>query len=601
MRLGTKIIIGFICISLLLAVVGFISDQFTSEIRQEQLRSVNEASEVVIYTGEMERSLFQSLIFLNGIREALVVEKNYDTVQELPAVVALISQFEGELEQFEAAFAKLEALLVQDQRLPEDVNELLMSYEVYKSIAKQWLDLGEEDFAQANIMFINSIEPYFRNNIIPEITQLRSFVLSIQEQRNVQLTNSLERAELINYIATLSSVLLAIVLAVYIYRSIANPLAKLSATAKKLGEGKLDERIGVTSKDEIGELSEAFNSMAAGLQKKTVSKAYVDNIIESIQEALFVTDNGGTLIRVNSAAADLMGYKVEEMIQRQVKDFYNMKQMGKEYEQNRKDKKSFEFSLIHKDGHLLSVLFSEAELMDIQGNKVGTVSVASDISERKKQEEEIRGSLKEKEVMLAEIHHRVKNNLAVISGLLQLQSYSAKNTEVEKALSDSQMRIQSIALVHEMLYESESLAFIDYDKYVNDLLQAISSMHMNGQKNIELSAEVEPISLSINQAIPCSLLINELIVNAYKHAFKDQEDGNIKVKMTEDNGRITMVISDNGQGFDINKFTNSNSLGSTLIRTLAEQLEGDFEILDSSQASGSIFKIEFIREKELKN
>lgn len=163
------------------------------------------------------------------------------------------------------------------------------------------------------------------------------------------------------------------------------------------------------------------------------------------------------------------------------------------------------------------------------------------------------------------------------------------------------MRIQSIALVHEMLYESESLAFIDYDKYVNDLLQAISSMHMNGQKNIELSAEVEPISLSINQAIPCSLLINELIVNAYKHAFKDQEDGNIKVKMTEDNGRITMVISDNGQGFDINKFTNSNSLGSTLIRTLAEQLEGDFEILDSSQASGSIFKIEFIREKELKN
>ncbi|MEQ9036120.1 MAG: histidine kinase dimerization/phosphoacceptor domain -containing protein [Gracilimonas sp.] len=584
---------------MLLAVVGFISDHYTSEIRQEQLRSVNEASEVVIYTGEMERSLFQSLIFLNGIREALVVEKNYDTVQELPAVVELISQFERELEQFETSFSKLETLLIQDQRLPEDVSELLMSYEVYKSIAFQWLDLGEENFSQANIMFINSIEPYFRNNIIPEITQLRSFVLSIQEQRNVQLSNSLQRAELINYIATLSSVLLAIVLAVYIYRSIANPLAKMSITAKKLGEGKLDERIEVTSKDEIGELAQAFNSMAAGLQKKTVSKAYVDNIIESIQEALFVTDNNGTLIRVNSAAADLMGYKVDEMTNRPIQDFYNMDGMKTEYEQNRKDKKSFEFALIHKDKHLLPVLFSEAELMDTQGNKVGTVSVASDISERKLQEEEIRTSLKEKEVMLAEIHHRVKNNLAVISGLLQLQSYSAKNVEVEKALSDSQMRIQSIALVHEMLYESESLAYIAYDKYVNDLLQAISSMHMNGQKNIELSADVEPISLSINQAIPCSLLINELIVNAFKHAFQGQQNGKINVNMTQADDKITMLISDNGQGFDVENFTDSDSLGSTLIRTLAGQLEGDFEILESSKKNGSIFKIEFIREQEL--
>ena len=601
MRLGTKIIIGFICISLLLAVVGFVSDHFTSEIRQEQLRSVNEASEVVIYTGEMERSLFQSLIFLNGIREALIVEKNYDTVQELPAVVELISQFEQELKQFESSFSKLEALLTQDQRVPEDVNELLKSYEVYKSIAHQWLDLGGDDFSQANIMFINSIEPYFRNNIIPEITQLRGFVLSIQEQRNIQLSNSLQRAEIINYIATLSSVLLAIVLAVYIYRSIANPLAKVSATAKKLGEGKLDERIEVSSEDEIGELAEAFNSMAAGLQKKTVSKAYVDNIIESIQEALFVADNDGKLIRVNSAAANLMGYKVDEMINRPIREFYNLDGMEKQYEQHRKDKKSFEFSLIHKDQHLLPVLFSEAELMDTQGNKVGTVSVASDISERKQQEEEIRTSLKEKEVMLAEIHHRVKNNLAVISGLLQLQSYSAKNVEVEKALSDSQMRIQSIALVHEMLYESESLAFIEYDKYVNDLLEAISNMHMNGQKNINLTAEVEPISLSINQAIPCSLLINELIVNAFKHAFKNQQEGLIKVNMQRVEDNVTMIISDNGQGFDVEKFTDSDSLGSTLIKTLSGQLGGDFEILESSKTKGSIFKIEFIREHEMKS
>jgi PAS domain S-box-containing protein len=595
LRLGTKIIIGFFCVSLLLAFVGFISDHFTSEIRQEQLNSVNDASEVVIYTGEMERSLFQSLIFLNGIREALIVEKNYSTIQELPAVVELKTDFEAELEQFETSFNNLQKLLGEDELLPEDLNELYSSYEVYKSISRQWLQLGNEDISQANLMFINSIEPYFRNNIIPEIALVRNYVLMIQEQRNQKLDDSLETAAYINYLATILSVLLALALAVYIYKSIANPLAKVSASAKKLGEGELDERIEVSSKDEIGDLAEAFNSMAEGLQSKTVSKAYLDNIIESIQEALFVTDNEGMLIRANSAAAELVGYRLDEMLNTPVKNYYNLEEMGDQYNDNHLDKGSFEFSLINMNKVAIPVLFSEAQLVDNQGEEVGRVSVASDISERKKQEEEIRTSLKEKEVMLAEIHHRVKNNLAVISGLLQLQSYSTDNDEVEKALSDSQMRVQSIALVHEMLYQSESLAYIKYDKYINDLLQAISSMHMN-DKNITLSSEVEPISLSINQAIPCSLLINELIVNAFKHAFNSKEEGEIKVNLKQNGDEITMIISDTGNGFDIEKFSNSDSLGATLIKTLSGQLGGEFEIVDSSENSGSTFKIKFVRD-----
>lgn len=596
MRLGTKIVIGFICISLLLVVIGFISDRFTTEIRQEQMRYVNEASEVVIYTGEMERSLFQSLIFLNGIREALSVEKKYNTIQELPAVLELRAKFDSELEQFESSFAKLEVVLGGDERLPEDVNELLQSYRVYKSIAKEWLNLGEENYTQANLMFLNSIEPYFRNNIIPEITQLRSFVLSIQEEHNQTLDASLEQAALINYVATFLSVLLAIVLAVYIYRSIANPLAKVSSSAKKLGEGNLDERIAVDSKDEIGELAEAFNAMAAGLQKTTVSKAYLDNIIESIQEALFVADNDGKLLRANSAAARLVGYKVDEMIDQPVGKFYNFEEMGDIYEENKSTNRSFEFSLVHKKYGTVPVLFSEADLLNNQGKKVGTVSVASDISERKKSEEEIRASLKEKEVMLAEIHHRVKNNLAVISGLLQLQSHNTSNEEVEKVLNDSQMRIQSIALVHEMLYESESLAYIQYDKYMKDLLQAISSMHINEGRKVTLTADVEPISLTINQAIPCSLLVNELIVNAFKHAFPDREKGEIKVTLRQKESDIQLMISDNGSGFDISKFSTSDSLGATLIKTLSNQLEGEFEIMESSELQGSTFRIEFMRE-----
>lgn len=594
MRLGTKIIIGFICISLLLVFIGFISDKFTSEIRQEQLRSVNEASQVVIYTGDMERSLFQSLIFLNSIREALIVEKDYNTIQKLPAVTNLTSQFDTELEQFESALGELELLLGNNESLPEDVNELLMSYEVYKSISREWLSLGEENSTQANLMFINSIEPYFRNNIIPEITQLRNYVLEIQQDRNQLLDESLKQAASVNYFATAFSVFLAIVLAVYIYRSIANPLSRVSNSAKMIGEGKLDERIKVTSNDEIGELAKAFNTMAAGLQKSTVSKAYLDNIIESIQEALFVADNDGVLLKANSAAAKLVGYGIDEMMNKPLSMVYNFSEMGEVYSEKHSTDHSFEFSLVHKNSHSIPVLFSEAELLDNQGNKVGSVAVASDISERKKAEKKIRDSLKEKEVMLAEIHHRVKNNLAVISGLLQLQSFKANNTDVEKALGDSQMRIQSIALVHEMLYKSESLAYIKYDKYINDLLQAISSMHMNDGKHIKLVAEVdESISLSVNQAIPCSLLVNELVVNAFKHAFNNSKEGEIKVGAIDQDGKIIMTISDNGSGFDIEKFTDSDSLGATLIKTLSMQLNGDFEILKSPGFSGSAFRIRF--------
>ncbi|MEX0845111.1 MAG: histidine kinase dimerization/phosphoacceptor domain -containing protein [Balneolaceae bacterium] len=579
---------------MLLAFVGFVSDHFTNEIRQEQLRYVNEASEVVILTGEMERSLFQSLIFLNGVREAWGVEENYTNIQELPAVQELTTKFQEELLKFEASFQTLEALLEKDDNLPEDVSEFYNSYKLYKSITREWLNLGNEDLYKANLMFINSIEPYFRNNIIPEITQLRNFVLNIQDERNQRLIDALNRAAFVNNIATLSTVLIAIFLAVYIYRSIANPISKVSRTAKKLGDGKLDERIKVKSNDEIGELANAFNSMAANLQKKTVSKAYLDNIIESIQEALFVVDNDGILLFANSSAAKMVGYEMDELIKRPLNQIYDLEEMEDIYNKNKEKNRSFEFSLIHKNSKKIPVLFSESELTDNQGNQVGTVSVASDISERKQQEKEIRTSLKEKEVMLAEIHHRVKNNLALISGLLQLQSFSVDNKEVLKALSDSQTRIQSIALVHEMLYESESLAYIKYDKYVNDLLQAINSMHINIDKNILLSTNVEPISMTINQAIPCSLLLNELVVNAYKHAFAGKKNGKINIDLELSGENIVMTVSDNGTGFEISKFNNSDTLGVKLIKTLTNQLNGEFEIRGNSKETGSIFRVEFL-------
>lgn len=595
LRLKTKIVIGFVCVSLLLAVVGFVSDHYTGEIRQAQLNTVNDASSVVMHTGELERSLYQSLIFLNGIREAYQIESTYSTVQELPSVVDLTEKFETELSSFEEAFAKLEVLINEKEQLPQDLTNLFKSYKVYRSIAREWLDLGSENSDQANLMFITSIEPYFRNNIIPEISKTRRYALDVQEVRNQSLNQSLKEASLVNYIATALSILFALVLAVYIYKSISGPLEKVSRSAKKLGEGNLDERINHRTKDEIGELAKAFNTMAESLQRSTVSKAYLDNIIESIQEALFVADTDGKLVRTNTAAAKLTGYSNKEMLNKPLTHFYNVSEMGTVYEQKRKSDHSFEFSLKHKNSRTIPVLFSEAELVDNSGAKVGSVAVASDITERKQAERRIRESLKEKEVMLAEIHHRVKNNLAVVSGLLQLQSFNAKNSDVQNALADSQLRIQSIALVHEMLYENESLAYIKYDKYISDLMEAISNMLLRDDRVIKIETKIDPLALSINQAIPFSLMITEIVVNAFKHAFNGKKEGKIVVEVKMEGDLVRMNITDDGQGVDIHEFNNSKSLGATLIKTLSSQLNAEFTILERDQNSGSVFQVTFER------
>jgi two-component sensor histidine kinase len=146
-----------------------------------------------------------------------------------------------------------------------------------------------------------------------------------------------------------------------------------------------------------------------------------------------------------------------------------------------------------------------------------------------------------------------------------------------------------------MLYESESLAYIKYDKYINDLLQAISSMHMSEDKSIEITTNVQPIALSINQAIPFSLLITELIVNAYKHAFNGEKTGKIQLDVQMDGDIVNMVLKDDGHGVDINEFNNSDSLGATLIKTLSSQLKADFQIVDNSNVRGSKFQVRFER------
>ena len=600
MRLGAKLIISFSCVSILIAASGLVSNWYTGAIQRQLLFNNIEITKVVDYTAKMERNLYQSLIYLNAIRDSGTNISKDGKLLEMPSVTLLHSQFKNEVDEFKLSFNNVKDFLAKnnDQLNTEqesDIKILEDRFHIYESLCNDWFEIITENPDQAPSMFRVSLDPFFRNRIIPAISNLREDTINRQNDENVRLNIQLDQANLVIQVFTVVAFIIAISIAFYIYKSIANPLMKLNDSTKVFGGGNLDERIEVLTKDEIGELATSFNEMAANLQKRTIARDYLDNIIESIQETLIVTDPDDIVVYMNGAGEKLLHYEKEESIGRKLSEFFDPEYSELFNSMPIEDNKTMELYLSTKEGEKIPVLFSRSELINQNNEKVGVVCVASNISERKSHEETLRRSLREKEVLLSEIHHRVKNNLAVISGLLQLQSYNSKDEIVKDALTESQSRIQSISIVHEMLYQNDSIAYIRYDAYIKELLHAISKMHFNSDKKIELTTDLDDISINLNQAIPLSLLLNEVVVNAYKHAFKGRKKGSIYISLKRKGEKIKLEVKDNGLGMnDVDPITTS-SLGLTLIRTLTNQLHGDFEIRDNPGEGGTWFLVEFDR------
>lgn len=200
-------------------------------------------------------------------------------------------------------------------------------------------------------------------------------------------------------------------------------------------------------------------------------------------------------------------------------------------------------------------------------------------------------SLKQKEVLLQEIHHRVKNNLAIISGLIELQMDTTEDENAREVLRDSQARIQSMAMVHEKLYNSASLSDITMDFYIQELVDAIAKTFQN-KEHVTIEYNLADINLTVDKVVPCGLLVNEIVVNAFKHAFNEGRKGILSIQMQEANGEVTLVISDNGPGlpddFDMEQ---GSSLGMMLIKTFADQLQADVSIDNNEE--GTSFSLTF--------
>ena len=326
------------------------------------------------------------------------------------------------------------------------------------------------------------------------------------------------------------------------------------------------------------------------------SEAKYRTIFENTGNATLILDEDTTISLANTKSAEFFGYSSAEVTGKKswtefiYKDDLDM--MKKYHSLRRLDPeaapRNYEFRLLDNAGKIRYVFMTIAM---IPGTKQSVASLMG-ITRIKLSEKKLRASLEEKDLLLKEVHHRVKNNMQVIYSLLNLQSEQIEDPQALRMFKDSQNRVKSMAMVHEKLYRSEDLARINFAEYLRSLTIDLLRSYRAGSDRIQLKIDVQDVFLGIDTAIPCGLITNELVSNSLKHAFPADTKGEIHIELFKgDNGELTLTISDNGIGFPEGvDFRNTESLGLQLVNTLTEQLGGTIEL---DRSCGTAFKIIF--------
>lgn len=307
------------------------------------------------------------------------------------------------------------------------------------------------------------------------------------------------------------------------------------------------------------------------------------NLFLNAPAAIAMISPDNKIQNVNKSFEDLFGYTEEEIKGKDIDELIVPEEEYEEVPKMSEDKQSTmdsfqkEARRVTKGGTLIDVFVAGIPVF-VDGEPLAGFGMYIDITEQKKYEEEIYTSLKEKHVLLQEIHHRVKNNLAVVSGLLQLQVYETDDPVIQETLKESENRIQTMALIHEKLYNSRNLARISCQSYISELVETIRNT-IGSNKDIDVHMDIEDIKLSINKAVPFALLVNEVVTNSFKHAFTKGEEGTIEIYLQESENVIEAHLRDDGRGLPEDFSSDEiESLGMTLIQKFAQQLDADWKI-----------------------
>lgn len=372
-------------------------------------------------------------------------------------------------------------------------------------------------------------------------------------------------------------------------------------------EGQMMGVLGVFSRHALEDVTlEALSATASGISQ-TISRKNAEEalrrsearyrfLVENAPVGILTTDVKGNILDVNPEILKILGSSSKDFTRQYnlltfpplveagiSSDFKTCLETGELVVSER--------PYVSQSGKKSCLRLNLVPIRDHHNHVSGVQAIVEDILDRKEAEEKIKSSLKEKEILLKEIHHRVKNNLQVISSLLKLQSKRLKDQKTLAILNESHNRIRAMALIHENLYKSNNLAQIDFKEYIDDLMRQLLRSYLQTKQKIVIKTTIERKFLDIDLAVPCGLIITELVSNSLLHAFKHRKTGEIEISLSNGKGKFELVVKDNGSGLpDDIDFVASDTLGLQLVHELTQQISGS---LDVSKQRGTEFRIVF--------
>jgi PAS domain S-box-containing protein len=374
------------------------------------------------------------------------------------------------------------------------------------------------------------------------------------------------------------AVLAGLVAASYtITRSFHRSLSVLWQTVDDLQAGRPSEHVpddwaGDWVHDELLRAAHALHRTTRTLSEHTVSRSYLHDVLDSMAEMLFVVGADGRIRHVNRAVTRRLQTTTDALTDTPLADLFDTDPLSVPTDV------PVERTFTARTGGECPVLVSRATLRGSEGDPE-TVCVAQDVTALKTAEAALQQSLHEKEVLLREVHHRVKNNLQVVCSLLHVEQQSTDDADARRRFEAVQHRIRSMAAIHEQLYRSDDLSQVDFGAYLRDLADDLATAH--GRSGGSLEVDAEAVAVPVSAAIPAGIIVNELVANAFEHAYAEGEAGTVRVSVHRSDDGAVLRVCDDGAGPAGWDARAASGTGLRLVRGLARQLHGTFETTTS--------------------
>ena len=530
--------------------------------------------------------------------------------------------------QWQIKYNSLSKLLTGEQfKIPEEkiiLDKILYNHTRVKNTFVELVTIYEKEqgLSKGKEAITWELEDRLTALLLVSLQAMDSAAFQLHDAIQADLVTAQKIANLLIIAFLVILTVLILTTSLWINRSVVKPIAKFEKVIAIIGSGNLDYKAGKATKDEIGQLSRAFKQMTEKLKITTVSRDELSNyfiehkqveealqesegqfrqLTENIREVFWMSSpDGNRMIYTSPAYEEVWGRKPRTLYEHPKSWLDAIHPKDRERvitaffpEQMIQGKYDGEFRVVRPDGSVRWVWARGFPIRNRLGDVYRIAGIAEDITERKKVNEQINKSLREKEILLREIHHRVKNNMQVIISLLMLQSEKIKDKQILEFFKESKNRIKSMALIHEKFYQSKNFVNIDLNGYVKTFVTNLFKSYGINTSKISHKIKIEDVSLGLEDAIPCGLIINELVSNALKYAFPQDRKGEIRVAFRSINeDELELTVSDNGIGIpeDLD-FRNTESLGLHLVTILAEdQLDGKIEL---NRKVGTEYRIRF--------